>query len=207
VDSLVALAGRCHTVLVVARETVIHAGAVARARRPERMTIDAALVRGEAAARNGTLALYCGGEKAAFECANSILTAVASDVYYVGSLGNGQLVKTLNNFLLWSNVAAAYEAMLVAVRLGLDPDVVRAAVLAGSGNSYVLETWRQSRPMTDVEEGMDRFLRLGMSLGMPLPHAQSVSPRMTEIKKRKDSWLDGAGTEESMDAFVRASYR
>jgi 3-hydroxyisobutyrate dehydrogenase-like beta-hydroxyacid dehydrogenase len=167
---------------------------------------DAALARGVAAAREGSLLLYGGGDTATIERATPVLRAFARDVVHVGPLGSGQLAKLLNNLLLWSSVAAVTETLRLATRLGLDPDVVTSALSLGSGKGWVLETWSRPRPMPDLESDLMRGLEVAEELELDLPLTRVVQQTMTDIKRRKAASFAGTGAARSMAEFVRATF-
>jgi 3-hydroxyisobutyrate dehydrogenase-like beta-hydroxyacid dehydrogenase len=161
---------------------------------------DCTMVRGEEGAQQGTLLVYCGGDDDAVARIQPILRAFALDIVVVGPIGQGQLVKLINNLLLWSNVAAIAEAMRLAGALGLDYDCLHAALRLGSGNSFALETWGRPRPMPDVETDMKRVLDLARGHAVPMLLAERVATAMTQVTRDK-AQLPG-GPEGSMAEFI-----
>jgi 3-hydroxyisobutyrate dehydrogenase-like beta-hydroxyacid dehydrogenase len=65
---------------------------------------------------------------------------MGSDVTLCGDVGCGQVVKLINNTLLFENVAAIAEMMVVAERAGVSAAKLIEAVGLGSGNSFALQT-------------------------------------------------------------------
>jgi 3-hydroxyisobutyrate dehydrogenase-like beta-hydroxyacid dehydrogenase len=228
VDSLEDLASAAPMVLVlVAGDDAVRAvvgGLLAAPSRPELVTIcssvtpttvveladqataaevllcDCTMVRGEEGAQQGTLLVYCGGEDGALARIQPVLHAFTADIVAVGPVGHGQLVKLVNNLLLWSNIAAVAEAMRLAHALGLDYDRLHAALRLGSGNSFALETWRRPRPMPDVESDMERVLDMATRLDVPMLLAERVAVAMADVKRVK-AQLPG-GPEGSMAEFI-----
>lgn len=92
--------------------------------------LDAAMGGGAAAARDGSLQLFVGGDGAVVERHRPLLE-VLGRVEHVGGTGAGRLVKLLVNLLWFGQSLAVSEALLVARGSGLDLDVV-AATLARS---------------------------------------------------------------------------
>jgi 3-hydroxyisobutyrate dehydrogenase-like beta-hydroxyacid dehydrogenase len=161
------------------------------------------MVRGEEGAQRGTLLVYCGGDDDAVARIQPVLRAFAADIVVVGPIGHGQLVKLVNNLLLWSNIAAITEAMRLARALGLDHDLLHAALRLGSGNSFALETWGRPRPMPDVESDMERVLDMATRLAVPMLLAEQVATAMTEVKRVKAQLP--VGPEGSMAEFIEAT--
>lgn len=184
--------------------TVHELGALAQARGVA--LCDATLARGEPAARDGTLLVYCGGEDQAVARLLPVLRSCASDVVHVGPLGQGQLAKMLNNLLLWSIVVATAETTRLGLALGAEPDTMLRALDLGSGRSWVLETWGRPRPMPDADEDMARILEHAAAAGIELPHARVVADEIRAIKAEKAAWRAGAGVQASMDEFIREQH-
>ena len=64
---------------------------------------------------------------------------MGSDVTLCGEVGCGQVVKLINNTLLFEQVAAIAEMMVVAERAGVGAAKLIEAVGLGSGNSFALQ--------------------------------------------------------------------
>lgn len=81
--------------------------------------IDAPVSGGVPGAVNATLALMTGGEDAHVGRVEKILDAMGN-IFRTGPVGSGHAAKALNNFLSASSLAATSEALLVALKFGLD---------------------------------------------------------------------------------------
>ena len=75
---------------------------------------------------------------ASFEKLEPLLRYMGSDVTHCGEVGCGQVVKLINNTLVFEQVAALAEMMVVGERAGVAPEVLLRAVSKGSGDSFVL---------------------------------------------------------------------
>lgn len=103
--------------------------------------LDSPVTRGVEAARTGTLALLIGGDAADLDGARPLLQAIASDLFHVGDVGSGQVVKLCNNMLVNANLAAAAEVLAAGVKLGV-PFATLLEVLPGnSASSFVLDRY------------------------------------------------------------------
>jgi 3-hydroxyisobutyrate dehydrogenase-like beta-hydroxyacid dehydrogenase len=60
-------------------------------------------------------------------------------IVHAGELGQGQLVKLINNAVAATNAAVLAQALLVARRAGADLDALVEVMGAGSGGSAMLE--------------------------------------------------------------------
>lgn len=112
--------------------------AVALARRGIRY-IDAGVSGGVAPAHNGTLGIMIGGADADVARAMPYLEVLGKTIVHIGPVGAGHMTKSLNNTLLASNMIAAAETMSLAVKSGLDPAKVIAAINGSSGGSWVTQ--------------------------------------------------------------------
>jgi 2-hydroxy-3-oxopropionate reductase len=101
--------------------------------------LDAPVSGGEPKAVDGTLAIMVGGTRTVFERARPILEKMGSAVVLTGPVGAGNTTKLANQIMVACNIAAMGEAMVLATRAGLDPDVVFSAVRGGLAGSTVLD--------------------------------------------------------------------
>jgi 3-hydroxyisobutyrate dehydrogenase-like beta-hydroxyacid dehydrogenase len=100
---------------------------------------DAPVARARQAAFDGTLSIMVGAPDALFARIEPLLRYMGSDVTHCGDVGCGQVVKLINNTLLFENVAAIAEMMVVGERAGVAPAKLVEAVGLGSGNSFALQ--------------------------------------------------------------------
>lgn len=100
---------------------------------------DAPVARTRQAAQDGTLSITVGAPDDLFARIAPLLAHMGSDVTHCGDVGCGQVVKLINNTLLFENVAAIAEMMVVAERAGVAPAKLVEAVGLGSGNSFALQ--------------------------------------------------------------------
>lgn len=100
--------------------------------------LDAPVSGGEPKAIEGTLAIMAGGKPEVFERVLPILEKLGSSVTLTGPVGAGNVTKLANQIMVACNIAAMGEALVLATRAGLDPEVVFNAVKGGLAGSTVL---------------------------------------------------------------------
>jgi 2-hydroxy-3-oxopropionate reductase len=100
--------------------------------------LDAPVSGGEPKAIDGTLAIMVGGKQEIFDKVEPILKAMGSTVVLTGKVGAGNVTKLANQIMVACNIAAMGEALVLATKAGLDPEVVFNAVKAGLAGSTVL---------------------------------------------------------------------
>ena len=99
---------------------------------------DAPIARTREAASRGELSIMVGAEDAVFTHIRAVLETMGTDVTHCGPVGSGQVVKILNNMLLFQNVCALSEAIAVGRRNGVSPETLLSTVAKGSGDSFAL---------------------------------------------------------------------
>jgi 3-hydroxyisobutyrate dehydrogenase len=102
--------------------------------------LDAPVSGGVRGARNATLAIMVGGDKAAYDKYEPVLKAVGANVFHCGDVGNGNVVKLVNNMLAFIHMMGAAEAVVLGAKAGVDPNILWQAVKASSGGSFVWES-------------------------------------------------------------------
>jgi 2-hydroxy-3-oxopropionate reductase len=100
--------------------------------------LDAPVSGGEPKAIDGTLAIMVGGKQEVFDKMEPILKTLGSTVTLTGKIGAGNVTKLANQIMVACNIAAMSEALALATKAGLDPEVVFNAVKAGLAGSTVL---------------------------------------------------------------------
>jgi 2-hydroxy-3-oxopropionate reductase len=100
--------------------------------------LDAPVSGGEPGAIAGTLAIMVGGKPEAFDRAVPVLKALGATVTLTGPVGAGNVTKLANQIMVACNIAAMGEALVLAAKAGLDPEVVFNAVKGGLAGSNVL---------------------------------------------------------------------
>jgi 2-hydroxy-3-oxopropionate reductase len=100
--------------------------------------IDAPVSGGEPKAIDGSLAIMVGGAPELFERALPVLKLLGSTVTLTGPVGAGNVTKLANQIMVACNIAAMGEALVLATRCGVDPELVFQAVKSGLAGSAVL---------------------------------------------------------------------
>jgi 3-hydroxyisobutyrate dehydrogenase-like beta-hydroxyacid dehydrogenase len=146
--------------------------------------LDTPVVLGQEAADNGTLTVFCGGTAEAFEKAKPALSAFGAKVMHVGASGMGQLTKTTNNMLLWACMAANYEVLSFAKKMGADIPKLVDALKYSSGANWSLEKWGRGTAKW-VEKDMDVALDLAQTAKAPVPLSALVDQLMKGMNQAR----------------------
>jgi 3-hydroxyisobutyrate dehydrogenase-like beta-hydroxyacid dehydrogenase len=127
--------------VVVDLSTTTVASARAVAQRLDALGVrfaDAPVARTREAARRGELSIMVGADAALFARIEPWLRHLGSDITLCGEVGCGQVVKLINNALVFEHTAALAEMMVLGERAGVQPGTLLEAVSKGSGDSFVL---------------------------------------------------------------------
>jgi len=161
--------------------------------------LDAPVSGGEPKAINGTIAVMVGGKKAVFDANYDLMMAMAGSVVYVGEIGAGNIAKLCNQIIVAINIAAVSEALVLAKKAGVSPDLVFQAIKGGLAGSTVMDAKapmmmdRNFNPGFRIDlhiKDMNNIMDTAHSVGVPLPLASQVMEIMQAIKQ------DGCGIED-----------
>jgi putative dehydrogenase len=92
-----------------------------------------------AQARLKALIVYASGDETAYKRIAEIMDGFARAHYYVGEFGAGSKMKFVANLLVAIHNVAAAEAMVLAMKAGLDPATVLKVISDGAGASRMLQ--------------------------------------------------------------------
>ena len=103
--------------------------------------VDAPVSGGIAAAEAGTLTFMVGGSDEAFEKSRPLLENMGKAVIHAGGPGSGQAAKICNNMLLGATMVATCETLVLAEKLGLNPQTFFDIASKASGQSWSMTTY------------------------------------------------------------------
>lgn len=110
--------------------------------------VDAPVSGGSEGAIQGTLTIMVGGEADHVARAHAVLAAMGRTITHMGPIGAGQATKAVNQVILCGAYLGVAEGMVLALKSGLDPDAVVAALGGGAAQSWVLAN-RSGRMVED----------------------------------------------------------
>ena len=102
--------------------------------------LDAPVSGGETGAIEGTLAVMVGGKKEVFDANFDMLSTMSGSIVLCGDYGDGNTTKLANQIIVAGNIAALGEALVLAKKSGIDPQVVFDAIKGGLAGSTVMNT-------------------------------------------------------------------
>ncbi|MED5452982.1 MAG: NAD(P)-dependent oxidoreductase, partial [Verrucomicrobiota bacterium] len=156
-------------------------------------------------AREGTLYLMLGGEKATYDKVEDLLGKLSVNKRYVGTSGKAAQVKALVNMVMNINTAGLAEGLGLADALGLDLNMVMEIFSQTGANSRVLETDGEDMRDRDHEcyfsaahaaKDSGIALSLGESEGLNLPMAAASKSQFDKMVEKGIGELDKSGVAE-----------
>lgn len=173
--------------------------------------LDAPVSGGDTGARNATLAIMVGGDRAAFDQVRPLLEIMGKAITHCGPSGSGQLTKLVNQILVSVTQLAVAEALTLARRHGLDLDRTIDAVAGGAAGSWQLSNLGPKMAAGDFAPGFmidlqQKDLRLVLesarNAGVSL-HAVELVHRM--FSRAQQDGYGRHGTAALMDAVEKES--
>jgi 2-hydroxy-3-oxopropionate reductase len=161
--------------------------------------LDAPVSGGEPKAIDGTLSVMVGGKKEVFDKYYNVMKAMAGSVVHVGETGAGNITKLCNQIIVALNIAAVSEALILARKADVSPELVYNAIRGGLAGSTVLDAKaplmmdRKFSPGFRIDlhiKDMNNVLETSHHLGVPLPLSAYVMEIMQALK------ADGCGNED-----------
>ncbi len=163
--------------------------------------LDAPVSGGDIGAQKATLSIMVGGREAAFNRAMPMFQAMGKTILHMGDAGAGQITKAANQILTSIHIEAVAEALVFAVKAGVDPGKVRQALMGGSAYSRILENHGQKMIERNFTPGfrmrlhrkdLDITLDAGKAFGAALPVTGQVRELMTETLKDGQGDMDNS---------------
>ena len=160
--------------------------------------LDAPVSGGEPGAIAGTLAIMVGGKKDVFDKYVDVFAPMGNSTY-CGDYGAGNTTKLANQIIVAINIAAVSEALVLAKKAGLDPNVVFDAIKGGLAGSTVLNAKAPMMIEGNFNPGfrvrlhqkdLNNALQTARELSVPLPFTalaqQIIGSLMNEGKGDDD---------------------
>lgn len=144
--------------------------------------IDASVSGSVSGARAGSLAVMIGATRDVAAVFEPVLRAIGTNLFYLGEVGRGNILKLLNNLVALTNQAVLCEAMALADRLEVPRETVGEVLGKSSGASFILERKLPALVKHDYQAGF--FVDLARKdLGLALALAEFVGAPATLVRE------------------------
>jgi 3-hydroxyisobutyrate dehydrogenase len=168
--------------------------------------VDAPMSGGSEGARLGTLTFFVGGEPGDAERANPVLAAMGKTITHFGPAGNGQAVKAVNQVVIAGIYLGVAEGMILAMKAGLEPAAVVAALGGGVAKSWILENRSAKMIANDYPLGFRTSLHLkDLVIALELARSTGATLPVASLAAQLESGLVARGYgDEDMSNLARA---
>lgn len=122
--------------------------------------VDAPVSGGQVGAEAATLTIMAGGTDANFQRALPIFQVCGKNITHLGPAGSGQVTKLANQLIVAQTIDAVAQALRLAELSGVDPALVRKALLGGFAESRILDLHGDRMVRRDFKPGGRATLQL-----------------------------------------------
>lgn len=138
--------------------------------------LDAPVTGGDTGAKNGTLSILVGGDKADYEACHAVFEAMGTNINYEGGPGCGQHTKMANQIMIAGTLSGVCEAMSYAKAQGLNLQTLLDSVATGAAGSKQLDAFGEKIMNGDYAPGffMKHFIK-DMNLAVEEANAQGLN--------------------------------
>ena len=145
--------------------------------------LDAPVSGGEPKAIDGTLSFMVGGKQEIFETYKPLLETMGASVVRCGEVGAGNTTKLANQIIVACNIQALAEALTLAQKAGVDPQLVFEAIRGGLAGSTVMNAKApmmiegNDKPGFKIDlhiKDLNNALDCAHSVGAPVPMTAEV---------------------------------
>ncbi len=149
--------------------------------------LDTPVSGGEPKAMDGTLSFMVGGKEELVEVYRPLLETMGSSVVRCGEVGAGNTTKLANQIIVACNIQALSEALTLAQKAGVDPELVFQAIRGGLAGSTVMDAKApmmiagNDKPGFKIDlhiKDLNNALDCAHTVGAPLPMTAEVQEIM-----------------------------
>jgi 2-hydroxy-3-oxopropionate reductase len=149
--------------------------------------LDAPVSGGQVGAQGATLSIMAGGNREDFDRALSVLQTVGKRVTHLGPSGAGQVAKLANQLIVAQTIDAVAQAIRLAELSGVDPALMREALLGGFAESRILQLHGDRMIRRDFEPGGRSELQL-KDVRLICELAQAVGLESQTLENSRNQW-------------------
>jgi 3-hydroxyisobutyrate dehydrogenase len=157
--------------------------------------LDAPVSGGPAGAASRKLAIWVGGDKAAFDAHKQVLDGMADKPAYIGPIGSATIAKLVHNMSGYAVVCALAETFAMGVKAGVEPLALWNAVRQGAvGRRFtfdaLIDQWLPGKydppafALKLAHKDVALANALGRELGLPMRICNLTLAEMTEALNR-----------------------
>ena len=156
--------------------------------------LDAPVSGGEPKAIDGTLSFMVGGKQEIFDKYKPLLEKMGSSVVRCGEVGAGNTTKLANQIIVACNIQGLAEALTLAQKAGVDPQLVFEAIRGGLAGSTVMDAKAPMMIAGNDKPGFKIDLHIkDLNNALDCAHEVGVPVPMTAEVQEILQWLHSNG--------------
>ncbi len=161
--------------------------------------LDAPVSGGEPKAIDGTLSFMVGGSQDVFDAHKDLLLTMGASVVRCGEVGAGNTTKLANQIIVACNIQALGEALMLAKKAGVDPQLVFRAIKGGLAGSTVMNAKApmmiagNDKPGFKIDlhiKDLNNALDCAHTVGAPVPMTAQVQEVMQWLHNHEGGQKD-----------------
>ena len=168
--------------------------------------LDAPISGGDIGAQQGTLTIMVGGDEEDFNECKPYLEIMGKNITLCGPVGSGQAVKLCNQVLASLHMVALCEAMQLAEKQGIDPNLIIDVCSTGAAGSWALSNLGSKIIESDYDPGfMIKHILKDLRLVQELSEDDLPGVQLADHLFKLVATLDnGKGSLQGTQAMIRA---
>jgi len=175
--------------------------------------LDAPVTGNPKVAEAGKLGIMVGGPKATFEACRPVFEKMGIVIVHAGENGMGTTLKLINNLILGVAIEAVSEAMVLAVKAGIDPKRVIEITAVGGAKTSAMETRGPRIVSRDFSPGfavnnmykdLSSAMKLADECGVSIPAASVSLEILRSAKTHGKGELDSCSVVTVLEQMAAA---
>ena len=149
---------------------------------------DAPVSGGDSGARNATLSIMAGADKATFDALLPYFNIMGKSITHMGELGAGQHTKMANQIVIAGTMCGVSEALVYGARAGLDTEKMVQTISKGAAGCWTLDNLAPRVLRDDLAPGfmVDHFIK---DMGIALEEAETMERVLPSLALTKQLYL------------------
>ena len=179
--------------------------------------LDAPVSGGPKVAVEGRLGIMVGGAKDAFQACEPVLKQLGSMVLYVGENGQGATLKLIANLVMGVAIQAAAEALVLASKAGIDPQLVlditsipgtgpQTGAMATRGPRMIQRNFYPPHFSTNnMYKDLSGAMKLAEEYGVSLPTVSAAREILRAVKSQGNGHIDSSAVVTVLEAMANTT--
>lgn len=177
-------------------------------------SLDAPVSGGPPGAEAGTLSIMVGGDQEVFDGCLPLLQTMGKTIVRTGDLGAGQVTKACNQVVIAATLAGIAEALVLGAKAGVDPSLIRQALLGGYAGSRLLEVHGERMIKHAFDPGffvklhnkdLHIVIDMARSLGVSAPVSTVAAQHFNALVADGDGELDNSAMLKVYERLAKTS--